>query len=78
MFRRPLLLPLPFPVGGDFQFPVGGDFQFPLPFPVGGDFQFPVNGNAQRFLATLLNKINKIFTLNQTKKLCLLLAYSDF
>ena len=21
-------LPLPFPVGGDFQFPVGGDFQF--------------------------------------------------
>ena len=60
-FRRPLLLPLPFPVGGDFQFPVGGDFQFPtaadfqLPFPVGGDFQFPVNGNAQRFLATLLN-----------------------
>ena len=54
-FRRPLLLP--------------------LPFPVGADFQIPVNGNAQRFLATLLNKI---FTLNQTKKLCLLLAYSDF
>ncbi len=23
-----LPMPLPFPVGGDFQFPVGGDFQF--------------------------------------------------
>ena len=33
-------LPLPFPVGGDFQFPTVTDFQLPLPFPVGGDFQF--------------------------------------